>query len=157
MCLITAAWVTRPEFRSHKGWSQAGPQLTSSFLYKIFCISSKRRRFSMPWDTMLGRFDRRHLSFTENVLFFLYFGFFQICIEHVKGFLYCKMSRRWDEIYVFCENVSSSMKNVPFSENLKVYPDFLLLWKCVIICPNGKRFCPGKKRNSKENMRTKRS
>ena len=32
------------------------------------------------------------------------------------------------------------MKNVPFSENLKVYPDFLLLWKCVIICPNGKRF-----------------
>ena len=48
--------------------------------------------------------------------------------------------------YVFCENVSSSMKNVPFSENLKVYPDFLLLWKCVIICPNGKRFCPARKK-----------
>lgn len=43
------------------------------------------------------------------------------------------------------------MKNVPFSENLKVYPDFLLLWKCVIICPNGKRFrTDGKKEILKE-------
>jgi len=39
------------------------------------------------------------------------------------------------------------MKNGPFSRNLKVYPDFLLPRKCVIICPNSKRFCPEKRQN----------